>query len=50
MCLVSPVQRFFYVYSKQSNGNLNQSEKYPETLKCPKKKKITVILPGDLNE
>ena len=50
MFLESPLQRFLYVYRKQSNSNPKQSEKYPENIGVSKKEKVTVILPGDLKE
>ena len=37
MHLETPVQIYFYVYSKQSKSNPNQSEKYPEITKVSKK-------------
>ena len=37
MGLESPLEKFFYFYSKQSNSNPNQSEKYPENTEVSKK-------------
>ena len=37
MFLESPLQRFLYVYRKQSNSNPKQSEKYPENIGVSKK-------------
>ena len=37
MHLETPLQIYFYVYSKQSKSNPNQSEKYPGITKVSKK-------------